>query len=967
MGKTVLKFLLSCFSPIALLAQFEPVRNFSVKDGLPSGVVYDCLQDKQGFMWFATAAGLARFDGTNFRVFTTENGLTNNEVLQIALDKDGSIWIFPFGATACIYDPISQKLYNENNYHELRKLRNPSLQLLVRNSEAGLIAFAGNNTFFLENKRMEELDTRGIHDLWPLTRDSIIFMGVLQKFYLMTGRKKIDINLAIPDSSLVFGKAISWGRWKIFINSGTTTKFNLYEFTNEGSIKKRADFSSKYPINNISKFGSTIYLATVSGVYVTDTMLVTKEYFFPGKNISRVFIDKNENEWLCSLSGEGVYMRLKNAVKQYDISSGLPDDNVRALKMIQDNKLLCGDDKGNIYTIDPAAKSVNQVHSGKLPEAIRSIERYGNSVIIYSNYKMLIDDKEIAWNFGAIKCVLPDSNGNLLIGSHWYLQVYNISKNQNERIKGAQRFGALSYSQGNLYYGNNNGLFKIQSLRPYTESLVDSKSNVLNKPINHLYSSSDGILWVATNTDGIVAVKNDKMIGHFSTSSSQSLTSNICKKIFFDKESNSIWAVTNKGLNKISYTLSGDSINAAINSVTSSEGLNDDDVNDVYVKDQKVYAATIKGICIFNTDLVKEEVPIRVTDVFIKDYSSPDSTNSVRSNYDLKYWQNNISISYTGMCFTCNKKLIYQYRMIGVSKDTSWKTTTANTVEFGELQKGNYTFQVRTDQGNIQELTFYIEPAFWQTNLFYVLIVLGVIGFFFFTIRFIARQIRKRELEKTAINKKFAELEFQALQAQMNPHFVFNAMNTLQNYILKNESENASEYLARFARLMRLFLEASRNKFIELSNEIELLRNYIELEQARLQHNFHYLITIEPDVKMDMKIPSVIIQPFVENAILHGLRHKNDNSGLLKLYFSVQNHALECRIEDNGIGRKESEIINKTKDKLYKSQAIQIIDEKVKTLKEINNIDIHITIDDKTWDDGRASGTTVTILFDGDK
>jgi LytS/YehU family sensor histidine kinase len=210
------------------------------------------------------------------------------------------------------------------------------------------------------------------------------------------------------------------------------------------------------------------------------------------------------------------------------------------------------------------------------------------------------------------------------------------------------------------------------------------------------------------------------------------------------------------------------------------------------------------------------------------------------------------------------------------------------------------------------------------------LVALGVVGIFFFLIKFITSQIRKREIEKTAINKRFAELEFQALQAQMNPHFVFNAMSTLQYYILKNESENASEYLAKFARLMRLFLDSSRNKFIELRKEIDLLRSYIELEQARLEHSFQYQIDIDPEVEVDTKIPSVMIQPFVENAILHGLRHKKEGGGLLKLQFSARDHIVECRIEDNGVGREESAMINKAKDKLYRSQALNIIDEKVK-------------------------------------
>lgn len=952
------------FNPLAF-SQLEPTRNFSVKDGLPSGVVYDCLQDRQGFMWFATAAGLARFDGFNFKVFTTKDGLTNNEILQIGLDADGSIWVFPFGASACIYDPATQKLFNENNYDELKKLSSKSAQLFVRRSAAGLICYGELKVFFLENKKIRVKDIRHISDLWPITKDSIIFLGH-RKSYFLSNRDTIDVKFSDKPDSLFYmyvARCIDWGRWKIFSNSITPAMISLYQYTSDRSIIKRSEFSGKYLINNLSRFGSKIYLPTVNGVYVLDSLLTLKDFLCPGNNISRVFVDKSGNEWLCSLSGEGVYMRLKNDVKQYKAASGLPYENVTSLRIAEDGKLLCGDGNGNVYSFDPSEHDSRPTLLKKFPDAIRYIGKMGIYSIIYSNYKLLINDREVHENFGAIKTALPDTNGNLLIGSHWYLTRYDVKKNKTEKLKDSRRFVALSYSQGNLYYGNNNGTFKIQNVSPFSEVQISGGAKIVTEPVNHMISSNDGILWVATNTDGIAAIRNDKVIGHFTTSSLQPLTSNICKRLFVDRTANTIWVATNKGVNKISYSFSKDSLTAIINSITSSEGLNDDDVNDVYVKDGKVYAATIKGICIFNADLKSEEIPIRFTDVNIKAFYVQDSSASVSSNYDLKYWQNNISIKYSGICFTCNTKLIYQYRMLGTDNDTSWKTTTANTVEFVELKNGNYTFQVRTNQENMQEINFYIHPAFWQTNWFYALIAIAILASFFFTIKYITKQIRKREIEKTNINKKFAELEFQALQAQMNPHFVFNAMNTLQNYILKNESENASEYLAKFAKLMRLFLESSRDKFIEVRNEIELLKNYIELEQARLQHQFEYRIEIDPNVEMDTKIPSVMIQPFVENAILHGLRHKTEGNGLLVLSFIRKDQILECRIQDNGVGREQSSVINKTKDKLYKSQALNIIDEKVKTLKEISNVNIRIFTEDNFDASGKGAGTTVVIQF----
>ena len=961
MGKAIFISLILFFQSISSPAQFEPVKNFSVKDGLPSGIVYDCLQDKQGFMWFATAAGLARFDGSNFKVFTTEDGLTNNEVLQVALDPDGSIWIFPFGTTACIYDPGTQKFYNEKNYSELQKIKDLIPATLIRTSASGLIGHSAEKTFFFGNKKIRFVK-RAV-DVWPVNRDSIILFASLKSCYLFANNDSSILDFPLPSVDINFSKSPDWGRWKIFINSNQTTELTLYEYANDGSVKQRALFRSDHLINSVTKYNRKIYITTVSGIYVTDTMLVQLEYFFPGKNISKAFVDKNGNEWICSLSGEGVYLRLKNGVKQFNTTSGLPVDNITSLRINKDNLLICGDEKGNVYKIDPQELIMKPSYITKLPETVRGIEVYKNSFLAYSSYKLFSDNKFIPEDFGAIKSVIADTNDNLLVGSHILLKLYNEEKGKSDTIGKAQRFTALSYNEGKLYYGNNKGLFeKTDHKNIYTETPVKNKSEILRQPISHLLSTTDGILWIAGNNDGIVAYLKDRIIGHFNTLSSPAITSNICKKIFFDKENNSIWVVTNKGLNKISYKLWRDSLSVVINSITSSEGLNDDDVNDVCVKDGKVYAATIKGICVFDVDLSQEKIPVRIIDIVIKDYS-PDSTSQVRLNYDLKFWQNNISITYTGICFTCNNKLNYQYRMLEISNDTSWKTTSANTVEFGELKKGHYTFQVRTGLSDIQELRFYIKPAFWQTNIFYALVAAGVIGIFFLSINFVSRQIRKRETEKTAINKKFAELEFQALQAQMNPHFVFNAMSTLQYYILKKESENASEYLAKFARLMRLFLESSRNKFIELRNEIELLRNYIELEQVRLEHSFRYQINIDPSVEVDTKIPSVMIQPFVENAILHGLRHKNDGSGLLELHFCDKDDVLECRIQDNGIGREESAMINKAKDKLYKSQALNIINEKVKTLKGINDLDIKISIEDNIHEDGKGSGTTVTILF----
>jgi ligand-binding sensor domain-containing protein len=757
-SKITFSLILFFYSSLAAFAQLEPVRNFSVKEGLPSGVVYDCLEDKQGFMWFATAAGLTRFDGFNFKVFTTEDGLTNNEVLQIALDPDGSIWIFPFGTTACIYDPATQKLYNEQNYPELKKIKNLMPFSPVRNSVLGPLVHSITKTFYLENKKINLIEMKkgknGDIDIWPLNKDSIIKFNENKSAYLFTKNDSSRLDFIVPAIDINFSKSIDWGKWKIFINSNQTTELTLYEYTSDGTPKLKTLFKSDHLINSVTKYENKIYITTTNGVYTTDTLLTQSAYFFQGKNISKAFVDKNGNEWLCSLSGEGVYLRLKNDVRQLNVSSGLLADNTTSLRLDNNNLLICGDGEGNVYTIDPSQTLAHPTYLTRLPESIRGIELYGNSFIAYSSYKLFAIDRIIPDVIGAIKSVITYNDDNLLIGSHGTLQLYDRNKNKINKIGEGIRYTALAYANKRIYIGNNEGLFEKTVFKVVSDDKREKDiPEILKKPINHMVSTMDGILWIATNNNGIVAYLNNKIIGNYTTLSSQPITSNICKKIFYDNEDRSIWVVTNKGLNKINYTLSGDSLSATIKQITSSEGLNDDDVNDVCVKNGKVYAATIKGICVFNTSLLREEVPIRITDVIIKNNVSKDSSISIKSNYELNYWQNNISISYAGICFTCNNKLVYQYRMLGIGKDTSWQTTTANTVEFGELKKGNYRFQVRTNQENIREISFFINPAFWQTKLFYGILGAVIVGIFFFSIKFIAWSIRKREIEKTTINK----------------------------------------------------------------------------------------------------------------------------------------------------------------------------------------------------------------------
>jgi LytS/YehU family sensor histidine kinase len=257
---------------------------------------------------------------------------------------------------------------------------------------------------------------------------------------------------------------------------------------------------------------------------------------------------------------------------------------------------------------------------------------------------------------------------------------------------------------------------------------------------------------------------------------------------------------------------------------------------------------------------------------------------------------------------------------------------------------------------------------------------LALTGIYFF-IQWRTKVIERREQEKLKSQQEKAELEvkvaqekaeierienelakskLETLQAQMNPHFAYNALTSIQKFILKKDNKTANKYLVKFARLMRLFLESSKESFVSLEREIELLQLYIEMEQLRFKDKFEVVYAIDPNVNiLEIPIPSMLLQIFVENAINHGLVYK-EGKGQLK--FAVEQHKNEvwCIVEDDGIGRKKAQEIKKQTTGAYKSLGMKISRERVKYLNITENTQVQIQIDDEILGEGNG-GTRVIV------
>jgi Histidine kinase/Y_Y_Y domain/Two component regulator propeller len=327
----------------------------------------------------------------------------------------------------------------------------------------------------------------------------------------------------------------------------------------------------------------------------------------------------------------------------------------------------------------------------------------------------------------------------------------------------------------------------------------------------------------------------------------------------------------------------------------------------------------------------------------------------------LNYDENNISIEFTGVDFSNAQSVNFAYQLSGL--DTGWRFSDASrSAQYANLAPGHYIFKIKTADENkewsevYEVFSFTIIPAFWQTNLFR-LSVLFFIAFLVFW--FVRRRIRTIRRE-AGLKLKLSETEMMALRSQMNPHFIFNCLNAIDNLIQTSQTDKATTYLARFAKLIRSVLESSKNNLVPFDKDFETLALFLELEQFRCNKKFTY--EMRPDKELlegDYKVPPLLIQPFVENAIHHGLLNKETGERKLVIKASLENNFITYIVQDNGVGRKKAQEIKELNKPEHQSYGIQITSERIHLHNQNSKMD-DIVITDLTGEDG-PGGTTVKV------
>ena len=333
-----------------------------------------------------------------------------------------------------------------------------------------------------------------------------------------------------------------------------------------------------------------------------------------------------------------------------------------------------------------------------------------------------------------------------------------------------------------------------------------------------------------------------------------------------------------------------------------------------------------------------------------------DNRTEINLDLDLKDWRNIKSTKFYSRLYPVQDKWVDH----GIH----------NKFSFAHLPYGKYELNFVSVNGegrksNTLSLPFIVYQKWYETNLFYILlstILLSILGFisisYFHTVK------RKKERTKLQFEKRITELELGILQAQMNPHFIFNSINAIKYNVNAGNKEIVSQYLNDFASLLRLYLESSRMNMITLEMEIKLLNLYLKLQKMRFGEKLEYEINVDPDIDTEyVQVPSMIVQPFVENAVHHGVFHKTTTGHVRINITEDEDENLLIEITDDGIGRKKAMEIKKRLFSPHKSRALQIIEERIEVLNKLYGFIIEIKIKDLVSDTGEALGTSVFIKF----
>jgi ligand-binding sensor domain-containing protein len=869
-------------------AQTAYLPHFTTKNGLPSNNCFYALQDKKGYLWIATDAGVSRFDGAVFENFSIEDGLPDNQILQLREDSKGRIWFLALNGQLSYFH--NGKIYNQYNNTKLKQLNFDAIVVSFFEDSKGRIWFGTNkNTIGVWDEKTfikyssPNASNQFINTTIHEDRQGNIWAYSTQAVHLFLRNNFVLVkNTPIPLS------------YKTMVS---TAEKSLYFLDKNGLNYKTGTLNTlMLPIDTsltnknlgyIYLGNKELWLSNSSGVYVMDFKGRTKQ-ILKNIDVNQVIKDSNRNMWFTTKNGIYKLPDTKERLYIFNQDNGLSNNTVKSITKDKQNRLWLGLSGAQINLLHLKSKAVNKISlpdpqkynlikqlsfdknkeniyfasdyglgtlssSYPLKTKINYLKETNNSVFVVKNFS-LDTAKRLALALSSGVVIVMDRNEKFEFSSLNYKEKQDYFKDRS--------YSVFFDKAQSLWFSNLKGVseFKEEKLNKFYE-----KDALLTKRINDIKQLSNGNLAMATDGYGILIVKNGKVVNHITQK--QGLNNNIINKLFV-KDDN-LWAISRNGINSVSFVTN----RIKVNTFDYANNLLSDDLNDLYIDTDTAYFATNNGLVYFAHS--QQTMQTQVPKVYISAVTkNRELLDLGLNNFILGPGQHNMTFNFSAVDFK-NKRIVYRYRLKG---DAAWSETRNRRVEISTPEPGNYAFEVSAKTEDSEwskpaKVSFTIQKHFWQTWAFIiVLLVLGAYVLYRIAVR-ITKTQKNKEQEQLLLKNKILMLELQALQAMMNPHFVFNVMNSIQHYINTKNTSSANKVLTGFAKLIRKNLDICTKSYISLEEEIEYLNLYLRLEKYRFGDKFSYYINIDEDLDTEeILIPSMILQPYLENAIWHGMK-----------------------------------------------------------------------------------------------
>ena len=985
--KTSLKYintlLLILFCTCFTQASRRYQSSFTLNDGLPSNNIRQIFCDSRNIVWLATDAGFFEFDGGKIIIRKELERLYGEKVLSICEDNNNNLWLSILNVGLCQFDGSKIKIYN---YDELG-IKDGIRSVFFDKKHKQLLLSTNEGAYKVSINKEKK-----IH-LIPFEANKAI--DVLR--FVKNNNKLIAIS-SIPEET--FECNFETNKLKLlkkddylpvieFNKFHTAQLLNKFALNNE-AFKIRSVESDDIDceiIQVVHSKNETFYLLRyfIDAIEYRKVLKVSEqevEDFSISNNIDNVFVqsifvDNNENNIWIGTRNSGI-LHFQNSIFQYFDASYF---NIDELKISD----IESDSNGYIYIA--TKNEIIYFKENKIQKRISTTDlcsiKHGHSSSDCEHaiqiFDILNNGKSELWlatNMGfytlnlktdSIKyigikpaskftftennqlCFIWNNEFNVYSGDKFQNKIFSSKISESDKIDVSKMISKKS----EVWFSTKQvGLFRYKSGE--IEQFNNLNSEIHNV-INDLLLLPDGNMIAGGNNGSIYKLryKNKQLEILDIINSDLGLTGTSIQGFQYLND-NSLWCGTNEGVYRFDYQ--SWAIDSAINYRfwNHTKGYFDrSGKNSITDQDQNIWVSTNNRLLKISNSSIdkydKSSCSLNLTNlqVYNKDWH-PDSskinvwTKHISGPINLSHEQNYLTFSFDFLNCLNPGKSVFRYQLKEFDKGwTNWSTNTQAI--YSNLPSGEYTLNIQGKHLNKSgiiplSIKVSIEYPWWKKPWFYAIAFASLVGLIIAAMRIYTRKILKEEEERNKINTSILGLKMKTLQNQLDPHFIFNALNSIQGYILEQETENALDYLSDFSTVLRKNINNADKDYITLSDEIAYLKHYVKLEQMRFMNQFIFEITINKDINpYNYHIPPMIIQPFIESAIRFGLSSCNED-GLILVNFDLEDSRyIRCTIEDNGIGRSKSKEYDAESRKSAYEKTMQIIQERITLLNKINN------------------------------